>query len=254
MKNAELTHWEEAVRRAYSRLAREFAAKHWDLRFNLAYMLGKLLTDYTLLTRVALHERSVLNIGCCEPIDEFYFACHARRWVALDINPEVLDRARGLLAADLAPALMARLAFLAGDAARLPLAEASFDVVLSFSTIDHIPDPVARRRAIDEMCRVVRPGGYLVLTLPNRYSATAWHIWRGRRRGDLPYGFAACFSPLAVRRQLRRNQMEVLAFASSFFNPHTSLFDRVLRRVGLGGVKKFFGGRFGFLARRLPPR
>lgn len=251
MKKAEIADWKQAVHLAYTEFARRFTDQRWDARFNVAYMVGKLLTDYELLGQVPdLRAHTVLNIGCCEPIDEFYFAARVARWIALDINPEVLARARQLLQADLAPALSARLEFLVGDAARLPVADRSCDVVVSFSTIDHIPDPEARARSIDEMCRAVRPGGYLVLTLPNRYSLTGWQIWRDRRRHALAYGFAACFSPRAVRRQLSRNGMHVLAFTSSAFNPHTSFLDRVLRKAGLAGIKKFFGGRFGFLARR----
>jgi SAM-dependent methyltransferase len=52
-----------------------------------------------------------------------------------------------------------------GDATRLPLATASFDAVVSFETIEHLPDAEAMVR---EVRRVLRPGGRLVLSTPNR--------------------------------------------------------------------------------------
>ena len=48
-----------------------------------------------------------------------------------------------------------------GDAQALPLADAAFDVVLCTEVLEHLPEP---QRAIDEMRRVLRPGGLLLLT------------------------------------------------------------------------------------------
>ncbi len=50
--------------------------------------------------------------------------------------------------------------------ASLPLAldDASFDVVLSYETLEHVPDPKA---FVSELSRVLKPGGTLVLTTPN---------------------------------------------------------------------------------------
>lgn len=50
-----------------------------------------------------------------------------------------------------------------GDARALPFADAGFDVVLSHWVIHNIPDAADRSRALDEMLRVLRPGGMLVL-------------------------------------------------------------------------------------------
>jgi len=51
-----------------------------------------------------------------------------------------------------------------GDAQRLPFADASFDVVISCETIEHVPDA---QGAVSEMYRVARPDGRLLLTTPN---------------------------------------------------------------------------------------
>jgi SAM-dependent methyltransferase len=45
----------------------------------------------------------------------------------------------------------------------LPFEEASFDVVTTFAVLHHLIDPLVVRRAIREMCRVVRPGGAVVV-------------------------------------------------------------------------------------------
>jgi ubiquinone/menaquinone biosynthesis C-methylase UbiE len=52
-----------------------------------------------------------------------------------------------------------------GSILDIPFPDRSFDVVLSTEVIEHTPDP---ERAVRELCRVVRAGGVLVLTSPNR--------------------------------------------------------------------------------------
>lgn len=51
------------------------------------------------------------------------------------------------------------------DATCLPLATDSIDLVVSFETIEHVPDA---RALVVEIRRVLKPGGRLVLSTPNR--------------------------------------------------------------------------------------
>jgi 2-polyprenyl-3-methyl-5-hydroxy-6-metoxy-1,4-benzoquinol methylase len=52
-----------------------------------------------------------------------------------------------------------------GSILDIPFDDGSFDVVMSTEVIEHTPEP---ELAVRELCRVVRPGGLLVLTSPNR--------------------------------------------------------------------------------------
>jgi carbamoyltransferase len=55
--------------------------------------------------------------------------------------------------------------FLHADLFRLPLREASFDLVLCKGVLHHTPDP---RRGLERIASYLRPGGYLILGLYNR--------------------------------------------------------------------------------------
>lgn len=48
----------------------------------------------------------------------------------------------------------------------LPLRDASFDVVFCIETLEHVAD---ERQTLRELRRVLRPGGVLVLTIPNKW-------------------------------------------------------------------------------------
>lgn len=73
--------------------------------------------------------------------------------VAADLSHRMLRRAKNRLRTH-------RPAFLAADVTRLPFADGSFDCVTCGWVIEHLPDPEPGLR---EMCRVLRPGGSLLL-------------------------------------------------------------------------------------------
>lgn len=76
-----------------------------------------------------------------------------------------------LMVSDLSPVLAEKVAkkltcrFSAENACELSFPDESFDVVVSSECIEHTPDPI---QAITEMTRVLKPGGTLVITTPNK--------------------------------------------------------------------------------------
>jgi 2-polyprenyl-3-methyl-5-hydroxy-6-metoxy-1,4-benzoquinol methylase len=54
------------------------------------------------------------------------------------------------------------------DAARLPLPDASVDTAAAVEVIEHLENP---RAFVRELARIVRPGGWVVVTTPNQLSA-----------------------------------------------------------------------------------
>ena len=53
-----------------------------------------------------------------------------------------------------------------GSALELPFAAGSFDTVFSSQVLEHVPEPW---RMVEEMARVLKPGGHLIISAP--------HIW-----------------------------------------------------------------------------
>lgn len=81
----------------------------------------------------------------------------AERLVGLDYSREMVRRAASKF---LALRRATRLHAVNGDAERLPFPASAFDVLTCCNSFHHYPNPA---RAMQEFCRVLRPGGMLVL-------------------------------------------------------------------------------------------
>lgn len=99
---------------------------------------------------------SVLEVGCGTGLVLDRIRQRAATIVGLDISAGMLSRARGR-----------GFAVTRGDACALPFEASSFDVVCSFKVLAHVP---AIEAALEEMTRVLRPGGHLVLDFYNPFS------------------------------------------------------------------------------------
>lgn len=115
--------------------------------------------------------RSVLDVACGTGYGTALLAqAGATRIVGVDLNRGAIESARRR-AGDLAE-------FALGDLYELPFADAEFDLVVCFETIEHVSDP---RLALGELRRVLSPDGILAISTPNRdvYSAhgalNPWH-------------------------------------------------------------------------------
>jgi SAM-dependent methyltransferase len=102
-------------------------------------------------------------------LDVLDLSPHNLSFVAERLRQEGLDPARSC------PGLIA--------GGRLPLADASLDCVVAPQVLEHLPDPEAM---LDEIARVLRPGGSLVVSARNLWSAYGWEWYRRESRGQVP--------------------------------------------------------------------
>ncbi len=101
--------------------------------------------------------RDVLDVACGTGIGTAYLLkAGARSCIGLDIDKSAVDYAR---------AAYKGCSFMQSDAMDLDLQDESVDVVVSFETIEHVDD---QRRFLEESRRVLRPGGLLICSTPNR--------------------------------------------------------------------------------------
>jgi ubiquinone/menaquinone biosynthesis C-methylase UbiE len=98
----------------------------------------------------------VLDVACGPGIVTSTLAARAREVVALDLTPQMLDKARQRCA----EAGRTNVLFKEGSATALPFADAVFDAVVTRLSLHHYPEP---RLALNEMLRVLRCEGTLAI-------------------------------------------------------------------------------------------
>ncbi|MDR3457306.1 MAG: class I SAM-dependent methyltransferase [Verrucomicrobiae bacterium] len=131
---------------------------------------------------------------------------------------------------------------LVGDAQQIPLADASVEVVVSFETIEHLPDP---GRFLAECFRVLAPGGTLVISTPNRIvyhelvPANPYHV-QELDRAEFAALLGARFGAIALYTQCPRTAAwwvpRALAAGRSFWHMQHGLgpVRRLLQKLLLG--------------------
>jgi SAM-dependent methyltransferase len=238
---------------AYERKAEEGFAQE-DPRDQYTYMYSKMRADYTLMERAGVDGRNVLNVGCSFPVDEIYYARKIGKWTSVDISRRTLELCDEVVRRELHPELAKRFSFQYGDACDLPFPDGEFDVSVCMSTIDHLPTAEARQQAVYEMARTTRPGGWVIITVPNRWCLPyAAGIRKMTREKTLHYGYVYLFSPPEIRRMGELAGLRPMHFASSIAPPDVGLSGypfviRVPARLAfsllrLGG---YFGRRIGY--------
>ncbi|MGW5362893.1 class I SAM-dependent methyltransferase [Actinopolymorpha pittospori] len=161
-------------------------------------------------------DRRVLDFGCGTGYGAHRISPECGSITGVDVSASAIDFARDHYQA-------ARLDFrhiAPVEQEPLPFADASFDVVLSFQVIEHVPDA---DRYLAEAARVLAPGGVLVVATPDRttrllrgqrpwnryhlveYSPAALNALLGRHFGEVELsGMGA--DPAIIGRELRRSR------------------------------------------------
>jgi len=117
---------------------------------------------YHFARRFAAGKR-VLDVACGEGYGSALLAREAAHVTGVDLSQQAIDHAQRTYGA------RGNLEFAVAPCTRLPLAEASVDVVVSFETIEHIAEQDA---FLDEIARVLRSDGVLVISCPNKREYT----------------------------------------------------------------------------------
>ncbi len=115
-----------------------------------------------------------------------------------------------------------------GSVMKMPFKERTFDVVISSEVIEHVTHP---NKALKEFYRVLKPGGILILTTPNRF----WHfsLFWANVIGVRPYqGLENWYSWKSLRENLEKvgfvvevqKGIHAFPFISKYFYPILDFF------------------------------
>ena len=194
----------------------------------------------------------VLDLGCGDGRDMAVFERQGARCTGVDFSEEMIRE--GVKRLRKAGVSKARL--IVGNAKNIPFKDEFFDKVSCSEVLEHIPD---WEKAVREISRVVKRGGLVVITTPNKYSLYGLDktflkfVYRVlRRKWEHPYDewktqrevsevlnqnglkvqtkSTVCFIPgYFISYKLPRGLKGVLVKITAFVEP---VFARILNRYG----------------------
>jgi 2-polyprenyl-6-hydroxyphenyl methylase/3-demethylubiquinone-9 3-methyltransferase len=196
----------------------------------------------------------VADIGCGPGTQSLMWARDGHRVLGLDVNEAFIDLARERSAES-----GLDLEWVVGSASELPWDDGSIDVCLAPELLEHVPD---WETCVDELCRVLRPGGVLMITTTNKLCPV-------QQEFDLPL---YSWYPARLKRRYERlavtTRPELVGHATypavnavnwfSYYGLRACLEQRGLRcmdRFDLAAVSGRGGtaARVAAVARRVPP-
>ena len=230
------------------------------------YYLQASSVDRRLVNKVPLRGKKLLNVGCGSYlVSDFYFAMKGADVVSIDMDKQAIRIAKNKLA-KLDSKNEFNLQVMLEDGRKLPFPENTFDIVVSFSAVEHMEKYDDRLKAIEEMARVVKPGGFIVLTGPNflNLPVTFFSERMFKRTGEYEHRYTPyelknmlkkcglkieefdAESVYVIDKKLIETRFPSLANVPLFFFKPLSLFMRGFNKIYL---LKLFGMRIGFRAK-----
>ncbi len=168
----------------------------------------------------------LLNIGCAHGPDFLPFT-RSFELYGIDFSSEMLKFAQRY-AQKFKFAVNLSLA----DAGHLPYADETFDWVISVATYHHIKGKEERQAALNELRRVLKPGGEAFITVWNHWQRRFWFKGREvavpwRTRGKTLYRYYYLFSYPELERLVKKAGFEVLkSFPESAYRFPIKFFSR----------------------------
>lgn len=210
-----------SVRRTYERIGAHFSKTReyaWP-------EVESFVTD-------APHCETALDIGCGNGRHAALLADVADRVVGVDASSALLNAAQERIGN--------RVSLLLGDAARLPLAPEAVNLAVYVATLHHLPTVDNRRASLNELARVLAPGGCALIsvwsTAHDRFDAPAdaengfdttveWTL----PDGETVPRFYHIYAPAEFRRELDDSGLSTVSFELSSGNCYA-----VVRSEGKG--------------------
>lgn len=153
----------------HSSIARRSSTRrHWESFWRDRHAVEDVYSNGDRILRnlqriTSLEGLRVLEVGAGTGRDSFPLAQCGARVVQLDYSVQSLA-----ILKELAAQLDMPVDIVGGDTFSLPFRDSSFDVVFHQGLLEHFREPAARR-LLEENIRVLRPGGLLLVDVPQRF-------------------------------------------------------------------------------------
>lgn len=174
----------------------ESIATNFDNIMNRYEVSKRLDIIYNKLLPKSLKEKTLLDAGCGTGLFSKEAVRRGAKVTSFDVGPKLLNEV----------AKKCKTKTVEGSVLDMPFKDNCFDIVISTEVIEHVEDP---KKAVEELCRVTKPGGILIITTPNyvwKFSLLIANLLRVR-----PYqANENWLTFIQLESWLNQNKMEIL--------------------------------------------
>ncbi|MHC4905085.1 MAG: class I SAM-dependent methyltransferase [Planctomycetota bacterium] len=183
--------------------------------------LGNLQTNLAFLEQTGLVDngKTALELGCGSGQLASFFYKKGVSIIASDISETAIDHARKLY-----PDVM----FQTHSAEELPYEDGSFDIVMSFDVLEHLPNVDQHLR---EVRRVLKPDGYYLFQTPNKLSNAIFETLKCRSMAWKKYHPSLHYYG-QLKHRLKRNRFRPKCVKMDTMNEFAI---KKIKKIGLPG-------------------
>jgi SAM-dependent methyltransferase len=150
---------------------------------------------------------------------------------AIDLSDEICSKA-GKFASTVVPGHLPKI--VTCDLRKLPFTDGSFDLIVSDSTLDHYDDRADIITSLNELKRVLAPGGTLIITMDNAGNITEpfFRLWI--QLGLAPFFIGKTYSMKGLKQALEKTGLCVKDSTTIMHNPRffTKMAVAIIRHLG----------------------
>jgi tRNA (uracil-5-)-methyltransferase TRM9 len=178
----------------------------------------------------------LLNIGCAHGPDFLPFKQHFELY-GVDFSSEMLKFAQKY-----SQKFHFTVSLSLADVSHLPYSDETFDWAISVATYHHVRGQEERQAALNELRRVLKPGGEAFITVWNRWQPRFWFSRREvavpwRKKGKTLYRYYYLFSYTELEKLARKAGFRVLkSYPEGSYHFPLKTFSRniclLLKKVG----------------------
>jgi SAM-dependent methyltransferase len=191
--------------------------------------LVRRLYDASTITKIKL-----LEVGCGSGFLTYSLILFRKEKrfdsVLLDYSGAALELSRQNSAA-----VKSDIKFVGANALQMPFSDNEFDVVFNEGLNEHF-DGNDRQKIFDEMARVCRTGGQVIVTVPNAvnmfYRIEKWIL---ERRNSWPFGYEKGYTIFELRRKMKKAGLKICKYGGA--NVVSQLIS-IINVLFLSGKKK----------------
>ncbi|MAG11551.1 MAG: hypothetical protein CMI52_01955 [Parcubacteria group bacterium] len=123
----------------------------------------KFWADADMFAQYIPHSGQVLDLGCGSGRFAPYVLAKKADYIGIDQSETIIEAAKNQYSMDGAK-------FITANLLEIPCKDNYFDAVFSLATLHHIPSKKFQQKALDEIFRVLKPGGTAIITTWNLHA------------------------------------------------------------------------------------